>query len=533
MKHYTGKKWFGTLVLILALTLLAACAGNTKKNEAASSPPPNSGSASNSPAQPSESSKPVPVKLKAYETDLNNPIPPGDTMNIPTMAYLGEKTNTILDVTFLSHGKYNEQLRLKMAAGEYPDFYWTGGFANQETLANDMVLPLNDLIEQYGPNLKKVVPQYAWDAVTRKGQIMAIPRFSGGGTDTDRQIFVRKDYLDKVGAKIPTTSDEFLDMLRLLRDNDPDGNGKNDTIPFSGRQSFGWMENIFGMWGIDPSANTIYNGEVIPGYLHPNMKLALAFIHTMYAEKLLDNEFLSNTGSIWSQKLNSGQVASYNHTVEQVADFQKAIQDANPGVNVNVVGIPTPRGIGYDEGPLGNRKNPFGVSTIVMKSTKHPVEVIQLFDWLASEEGQVYIDLGIEGDTYRKEGDKFVYDAAKDKEVSSLRSPFAVTPLYFNKQTIEARYSPEDIARIDAAYAVAKDEGLPNPTVSMPMQQALLDNPELSWYSGSYIQETMTKIVYGELPVDYFDTFSQTIRKQGGEQLIKEMTEWYNSNQAK
>ncbi|MCU6794541.1 extracellular solute-binding protein [Paenibacillus sp. WQ 127069] len=523
MNNYVNRKWMGALSIIVLGSTLAACTGGIS-GETGKNPEPGKGEA------PSASSKPV--TLKAFETDINNPIPPGNSMSIPTIAYLGNKTNTILDVTFLSHGKYNEQLRLKMAAGEYPDFYWTGGFANEETLANGMVLPLNELIDKHGPNLKKVIPQSAWDAVTLKGQIMAIPRFSGGGTDTDRLIYVRKDYLDKVGAKIPSTSDEFLDMLRLLRDKDPDGNGKDDTIPFSGRQSFGWMENIFGMWGVDPSANILYNNEIIPGYLHPNMKPALEFIRTMYKEKLLDQEFLSNTGSIFTQKLNSGQAASYNHTVEQIADFQKAIQDANKNHKVDVVAIPTPKGKGYT-GPVGNRKYPFGVSTIVMKTTKHPVEVIKLFDWIASEEGQVYVDIGTEGDTYRKEGDKYIYDSANDKNKANLRSVFAVTPLYFNKQTIQARYSPEAMKRIDQAYEIARKEGLPNPTVAMPKPKALSENPELSWYSSSMIQETMTKIVYGELPVDYFDTFVQDIRKQGGNQLIKEMTEWYNNNKTK
>ncbi|WP_135553438.1 extracellular solute-binding protein [Paenibacillus cymbidii] len=529
MKATIDRKWAGALAAVLLGSTLAACSsgGKTEETKGASTQPSTAASPS-----ASASVKPAaPVKLKAFETDVNNPIPPGDSMSLPMIAYLAKQTNTNLDVTFLSHGKYNEQLRLKMAAGEYPDFYWTGGFANEETLANGMVQPLNDLIDKYGPNLKKIIPQSAWDAVTLKGQIMAIPRFAAGGTDTDRLLYVRKDYLDKVGAKIPTTSDEFLDMLRLLRDKDPDGNGKNDTIPFGGRQSFGWMENIFGMWGVDPSANTVYNNEVIPGYLHPNMKKALEFIRTMYKEKLLDQEFLSNTGSIFSQKVNSGQIASYNHTVEQVADYQKAIQDANKNVKVDVVAIPTPHGTGY-EGPVGNRKNPISVSTIVMKTSKNPEAVVKLFDWMASEEGQVYVDLGIEGDTYRKEGDKYVYDASNDKS-KNQRNVFAVTPLYYNAKTIPARYAPEATQRIDAAYAIARKEGLPNPTVAMPKPKALSEHPELDWYSGSMIQETMTKIVYGELPVDYFDTFVQNVRKQGGDQLIKEMTEWYNNNKSK
>lgn len=526
---YGWKKGLSAPVLILAVCLVfTACSGRNEGGPANSQGGERQAGETRQEEQTPTEEKQDPVELKVYVSDINKPISPGESMSIPTIKYMAEKTNTVLDVTFLPHGQYNEQLRLKFASGEFPDFYMSGGIGNDETVLNGLALPLNDLIDEYGPNLKKLVPQSAWDAVTLNGQILAIPQFTGGGTDSNGLIYIRKDYLDKIGGKVPQTSDEFLEMLRLFRDMDPDGNGMQDTIPFSAREKISWMDNIFGMWGVNPASNILYNNQLIPGFAHPNMKLGLAFVRQMYEEKLIDSEFMMNTGTIWKQKITSGQVASYNHTVNQVMEFQVPTQEANPAADVNIIAIPTPRGTGYD-GPVGKTKYPLVLSRIVLNTTKHPEAIIELFDWLSTEEGQIYTDLGLEGDTYERDGDRYVYDSKKDENLFLMRNVFAVQPLYFNEQTIEARYDAESIDRINFSYDIAREEGLANPTVAMPTPKTLLENSELGW-SGSLVLEGVTKIILGEAPLESYDQIIDSWRKQGGDRLIGEMTEWYNNN---
>ena len=42
-------------------------------------------------------------------------------------------------------------------------------------------------------------------------------------------ILIRKDWLDKLGLKVPKTTDEFFEVMKAFTFKDPDGNGKNDT----------------------------------------------------------------------------------------------------------------------------------------------------------------------------------------------------------------------------------------------------------------------------------------------------------------
>jgi putative aldouronate transport system substrate-binding protein len=288
------KRWI-TLLSIAAILVTSACSTNSSNNGS------NSGQTDNSaPAQQEKS--PDPVKIRVFETD-NNYTVPTDVKNDPTFRYLMEKTNTDLDWVFLPHGDYANQLRIKFSSGDIPDVVQDWGI-NLDLLSNDMILPLNDLIDQYGSNLKKNIPQFVWDGVTIDGKIMAIPEGPSGNTPSGRIIFVRKDWMDKAGVKeIPQTPEQFLDMLRAFRDNDLNGNGKKDEIPFAARENFTWMENVFGMFGVNPYTYAEHNGEVLPGYVHPNFKNALAFVKTMVDENLIDSEFLTMKRNVWEQKI--------------------------------------------------------------------------------------------------------------------------------------------------------------------------------------------------------------------------------------
>src|SRR5690606_27502124 len=144
-------------------------------------------------------------------------------------------------------------------------------------------------------------------SVTFKGEILAIPQPSD--TISGQVLYIRKDWLDKLGLEIPTTSNELLDVMRAFRDSDMNGNGKADEIAFTMRENLAWADPLFGMWGVVPAwLERYYNDELILTNIHPNMLKALDFLHTMYDEKLLDSEFLSNSRSIQEQKIKAGLV---------------------------------------------------------------------------------------------------------------------------------------------------------------------------------------------------------------------------------
>ncbi len=62
-------------------------------------------------------------------------------------------------------------------------------------------------------------------------------------------LIYRKDWADNLGIETPKTIDEFYEMLRAFTEDDPDGNGKNDTIGLTDRGNLGTFVTVFSWMG--------------------------------------------------------------------------------------------------------------------------------------------------------------------------------------------------------------------------------------------------------------------------------------------
>lgn len=514
-------KKFAALLCIFALVFATACSSGTNGGTS-SSGEASGGTAGSTSSSGETEEKPV---IKIYTTDLAK-VTPANPAEDPSIQYMMEKSGVQLDITFLANSNYHEQMNLKFASDDYPDVFLGSGLnVGAAATALDLLLPLNDLIDQYGPNLKKYIPQTAWDGVTVDGKILGIPSPAEAGSS--RILFIRKDWLDKLNMDYPKTSDEYLDVLRAFRDNDMNENGDpNDEIPFSTRQGFDWvMDNIWGMWGLSPYGGFEHNGEVVPGFAHPRFKEPLRFLQTMYNEGLLDSEFLTNSSSIWAQKFESGRVGSFGFQPSAGWSFHKRIVDATPDQGINMMTMPTPRGTGWD-GPVGAELMTINHSYHILKTSKNPEAAIKFFDWLVSEEGQIFTELGLEGLNYTvDENGNILYDeTSEEREQTQWRAVFKMHGI--NETAFNAKYPGEAGEKLGRALEISHQEGFRSLTFGMPP----LDQEMQNILYNSF-QEPAARIVVNNEPVDEtWDKFVEEWRKQGGDQLIQIMTDWYHQN---
>lgn len=509
-----NKKWIMFLCIIMIVIVMAAC-GKNDNNVNNSDPKP--GDTNKDPVTKEEPKGPAEIKI--YMSDLNMPMPAKDD---PRIKYMEEKTNVDLKAEYLPHGQYLDQLKLKFASGSFPDVYQSWSGPEPELVEAGKILALNDLIDQHGPNLKKLIPQAAWDAVTLKGEILAIPQ--PAGTASSQVMYIRKDWLDKLNLKVPTTSGELLEVMRAFRDHDFNGNGKKDEIPFSMRENISWGDNIFGMWGIGTAWTEYYhNNEVILGNIHPNVMKGLAYLNTMKEEKLLDSEFLTNNRSVWEQKIKAGLVGIWNHVPNLITNWNTDLKASIPDQNPEVIVIPTPQGEGYD-GPVGSRWSPIAKTFIIFKDAKNPEAIIQYFDWLASEEGQLFTELGIEGDTFfRATSDgQITFDANKAKEIAWLEALYKIHG--YNAETTKIKMADDEaFEKLNAAYEIANTQGWPNESIGMP---PIADERNMT----TMFREIAAKVIIGQSSLEDYEKFIEAWRAQGGDELVKERTAWYNEN---
>ncbi|TDQ40903.1 extracellular solute-binding protein [Aureibacillus halotolerans] len=148
--------------------------------------------------------------------------------------------------TTLDAGAASEKRQISLASGDYPDLFlmipWVDQFSQSELLKygqQGIFLPLNDLIKEHAPNIQKAFdqePDLKAMATAPDGNIYGMPQWNDCyHCSYPEKLWINTTWLDTLGLEMPTTTEEMKDVLLAFKNEDPNGNGKPDEIPMSGR----------------------------------------------------------------------------------------------------------------------------------------------------------------------------------------------------------------------------------------------------------------------------------------------------------
>ena len=216
-----------------------------------------------------------------------------------------EMTNVHIDWIHLPDSTFVERRNAMFTQDDLPDAIYRAKFSLSDVnkyAAEEMLLPLDDLVDNYAPNLQKFFAEYPQvrKALTMEdGHLYSLGYFNicDGLTVYTRQ-FLNMDWMNRLNLQVPTTIDEFTDVLRAFRDGgDLNGDGEANEIPFTisdlesvnfGSRlflgSFGVYDSIDSYLALDGEGHVVYN-PVQEGY-----RKYLNWMNTLYSENLLDSE---------------------------------------------------------------------------------------------------------------------------------------------------------------------------------------------------------------------------------------------------
>lgn len=517
------KKTFSVMLSVaLVGSILAACSTDNEKNNAEGQ---------------TESGQPAKISVALGTGNLPYVTGSRDINSDKYVKKLEELAKIDLQLEPIPHENYSQSITLMFASGEMPNLLQTKGINTPEVapaVDSQNLMPLNDLIDQYGPNLKKYVPKESWDSarVSKDGKIYGIPQENPirNGTVT----YIRQDWLDKLGLKTPKTVDEYIEVLRAFRDKDPNGNGKQDEIPFASRAKFSFGQAFFGAYDVAPSMWKYVDGQLVPNFIRPEMVDALKLYKQLYEEKLIDNEFFVMQGKDWDAKIKgAGVVGMWAHAATYPDKWENEIKANVPTAKVSA--IPSP--VGPSGKPGGADEIGSTVSDyvwVIPKNTKNAVEVIKFLDWYYNpdnKEKDNFLLYGIEGDNYTVENSQIKYKAPTNADETGAEFmhqgwlAFTGQKKYLTDETfIKSKPGGEKIL---ASMKVAQAEGLVNDGIEMPAMPTLQARPELK-HDGLWL-EFASKVITGKESIDKYNDFVADWKKRGGDQLVKEATEWYKS----
>ena len=341
--------------------------------------------------------------------------------------WLEEQTGLNIEMTWLPAEDAERLAMIALATGEaLPDAYV--GFGSHDIFNNmnlqkygesGVIIPLNDLIEQYGVNLKSLwneLAEFNFETFMRMpdGNFYFMPGFSSSVITRYRQLmWVNKSWLDTLGLPVPATTNEFREMLIAFKNNDPNGNGLRDEIALAGTEEFyskqphDHLINAFIYNDINNSRLLLENGRVGFAPVRDEWREALRYIHGLYKDELISPLSFTQSDQQLKQMANDprdilGAFPSPGITL--------TVQQNSPEVMERYIGI------GPLAGPEGVRlatvfapvPKPNGVIT---SACEYPEEVFKLFDLMLSEEACLmgrYGEKGVDWD-FAAAGETSIY----------------------------------------------------------------------------------------------------------------------------
>jgi len=433
---------------------------------------------------------------------------------------------------------YQQQLNLKIVAGEMPDIFYSFNGMESDLIKNNALLDLTDLIQEKAPHLWATIPEEAWDAMkamdpSGEGRIYMVPSI------VDYNLMsglIRQDWLDKLGLPMPTTQEEFVNVLEAFKTQDPNGNGIADEIPTGGRADAKWMDHLFGMYGLAMTEGSpqwdIYDGELTYAAVTPNMKDALAFMKDLYERGLMDPETFLNDKASWEGKIFSNKVGVAYHWSEVVREWGESTENAT-GLKPDWVVLPAISAPGY-EGFYTTKQVQSG-GLVVKKTDDQTVidAVMKVLDVYGNQDlwQQMYTGVEgmhsemIDGKLIRKADDKATMEHLALEPWSDMTIMNFKIGLFEDMITSDNEWAvSQSIRNIKESQQYGKliaGDGIPSSIYD--------DYPDIM--NKTLYIEYACKIIIGEYNIDKFDEFVERWYASGGEAVTQAAREWYAKTQ--
>ena len=331
-----------------------------------------------------------------------------DTWTDPVAQMITEKTGVTLKMDYPADSNDN-RIELMVATGEYPDFVFAKGSVST-LIRNDALIDMSDLIDEYGPNIKKLYgdeyENLRYSSEDPSIYQLCSDKVQEENLETSGTAQLQWAVLQENQYRVPYTLEEYTQMIRDYMEKYPMINGKpaiGISIVCSDWHWYTMLSNPSGymngsadngQWIVDDEKQEVYYKHAADG-----QKEYYKWLNEMYNEGILDPEFATQTHEDFVLKVAEGRVLGlldeeWDYTGAEIslrADGQEEHTYAGLPVTID-------RSVKCPSLKQQNLAVGWGIG--ITKSCKDPVRAVRFLDWLCSDEAQILLNWGIEGVDY-------------------------------------------------------------------------------------------------------------------------------------
>lgn len=436
-----------------------------------------------------------------------------------------EKTGVSVTFQHPAIGQVAEQFNLLMSDKTLPDlieYAWTsypGG--PQKAIDDGVVIPLNDIIDKYCPNLKAYLtanPEIDKMVKTDDGTYYCFPFIRGGDQLlTNTGVMIRQDWLTELNLEMPKTIDDWHTVLTAFKEQ------KGAAAPFTYQYTSVSLtdNNPFAYaYGAPRGFYLADDGTIHFGAVEEGHKQYLQTMNQWMQEGLLDIDLATLTGDQVSAKITNGSAgASFGWAGSNMGTWTESGRATNPDYSLWPAPYPTVEAGAKPE--FGRRENNYpGAGSVVITTSCKDVETAARFlDYAYGEEGHMLMNFGIEGESYTMTNGEPIYTDLILKNPDGLSISGAMSgycrasysgPFVQDERYVSQYYSLDSQK---AALTVWSDTNAKEHTIP-PITATVDESKELSQIMneiGTYRDEMCLKFILGTKSFDEWDDYVNTI----------------------
>ncbi len=486
------------LLAFCLMLLLVAC-----NNESASSGEDNDGDSDGRPTI-------------HFMTNLLTPNVPNDKI----LTKVEEVTGYNLEIDWVPDNNYNERLNSAFATNSLPDVVGIGfQQINQfkDAIRDGQFWEIGPYLEEY-ENLSKLKEEIINNSKV-DGKVYGIYQ----GRPLSRSgIIYRKDWADNLGLSAPTTTEEFYEMAKAFTEDDPDGDGKDNTIGLTDRNDliYGSFKTIASWFGT-PNYWGEKDGEIVPQFMYPEYIETMDFIKKLHENGYMNQDFPVTSKEDQTEMFKNGTAGLYVGSMSDVKAMYDDASKINPDVEYDVQN--------YVEGPHGEYGiwsiPGFGSLMLFPKSSVGSEEelknILEFYDYLMTPEVANLALWGEEGVHYELiDGRAKVIDQTKyDAEVR----PYKIFEI--GEPETSGKYEPyNEYEPAIKAIELEKDNEnylIKDPTVTLDSETYAKNAGQLD----QIISDATYQYMLGEMDEDGFQAAIKKWEEAGGSDVLKEFNE--------
>jgi len=440
---------------------------------------------------------------------------------------------------------FGDKIQLLLGSGDVTDIT-LGPVAMLNSFGSEALLPLDDLIDKYAPNIKKHLQNYAKELPQIRAADGKLYVILGRMEYMHQGWLYRKDLAKKLGFSESNlkTLEDWYKFLKAAKQSDPEIHG----VGLYGNV-LGLAFNLRGAFGIHGQLSdwlTVRGGKIVDGSILPEARSVIETVRKWYTEGLVDPDMVKTVEDEQNQqKWLAGKSILAPCDYFGYADLTDVYRSTHPGSDFEIAPIIPPQGPKGDQAKVYNFFGWGFFGYALGKNCKDPVAAIKFLDYIFSEEGAKLYFLGVEGETFEVKDKEYrftekfvnlVKKAAKDegRGVTEMLWKYYGIGYPFFTSYATAPF-PAKWADIYVGVSVSKrvadgqkmttpyvEEKIPTP-VFTPEERKKLDT--LLADIRTYRSETWTKMIIGQLPMSKWNDYVLQMKKLG----ISEVENIYNT----